>query len=330
MTTVDDLTAAGLVRHDVDAHGTRIHVAEMGAGPLVLFVHGFPESWYSWRHQLPAVAAAGYRAAAIDVRGYGSSEAPDAIEAYRLVELAGDCLGVVETLGAETAVVVGHDWGSPIASTAALLRPDVFTAVALLSVPYTPRSSPRPTEVFRMMGGEHIFYIDYFQEPGVAEAEIADDPERWLLDMAWSSSGDAPPPGPDEPQGAVVVEGGRFDDRFQTPDEMPSWRTADDQAFYAAEFARAGFTGGLNRYRCVDHDWMDLRAFHGAPIRQPSLFIGGEKDGPTVWMGAAIAAFDRTLPGLHASVVLPGVGHWIQQEAPEATNDLLLDFLAAL
>ncbi len=330
MTTIDDLTAAGLVRHDVDARGTRIHVAEMGSGPLVLMVHGFPESWYSWRHQLPALAAAGYRAVAIDVRGYGSSDAPEAIDAYRLVDLAGDCVGVVEALGADTAAIVGHDWGSPIASTAALLRPDVFTAMALLSVPYSPRSSPRPTEVFRMMGGEHTFYIDYFQEPGVAEAEIADDPDRWLRDMAWSASGDAPPPGPDQPSGFVVVEGGRLDDRFQTPDEMPAWRTAEDQAFYVAEFARAGFTGGLNRYRCVDLDWVDLRAFHGAPIRQPSLFIGGEKDGPTIWMADAIAAFDRTLPGLHASVVLPGIGHWIQAEAAEATNDLLLDFLASL
>ncbi|HAZ56309.1 MAG TPA: epoxide hydrolase, partial [Acidimicrobiaceae bacterium] len=169
----------GLVRHDVDAHGTRIHVAEVGEGPMVLFVHGFPESWYSWRHQLPAVAAAGYRAVAIDVRGYGSSECPSEVDAYRLVNLVGDCVGVVEALGEAGAVIVGHDWGSPIASTAALLRPEVFRAVALLSVAYTPPNEFRPTDVFRMMGGDDTFYIEYFQEPGVAEAEIGTDPARW-------------------------------------------------------------------------------------------------------------------------------------------------------
>jgi len=329
MTKLEQLTAAGLVRHDVDAHGTRIHVAEMGAGPLVLFVHGFPESWYSWRNQLPAVAAAGYRAAAIDVRGYGSSDVPEAIDAYRLVDLAGDCVGVVEALGEDQAVIVGHDWGSPIASTAALLRPDVFRAVAMLSVPYGPRTGHRPTDLFRMMGGEHTFYIDYFQEPGVAEAEIAADAARWLEGFTYSGSADAPPPAPGEIVGPVVTAGGRLDDRFRYPDGPLGWRDADDHAFYVGEFARAGFTGGLNRYRCVDHDWVDLRAWHGAPLHQPSLFIGADADGPTNWMGAAITAFDRTLPGLHASVILPGVGHWIQQEAPEETSAALLDFLGS-
>ena len=170
----------GLRRHDVDAHGMRIHVAEVGEGPLVLFIHGFPESWYSWRHQLVALAAAGYRAAAIDVRGYGSSEAPEEVEAYRIIHLAGDCVGVVEALGESTAVIVGHDWGSPIAAAAARLRPDVFTAVALLSVTYEPRNEHRPSEVFRAIGGDEEFYIEYFQEPGRAEAEIAEDPARWL------------------------------------------------------------------------------------------------------------------------------------------------------
>ena len=207
MGRLDDLIAAGLVRHDVDAHGTRIHVAEMGTGPLVLFVHGFPESWYSWRNQLPAVAAAGYRAAAIDVRGYGSSETPEAIEAYRIIDLVGDCVGVVEALGEERVVIVGHDWGSPIAAAAALLRPDVVGAVALLSVAYTPPNEARPTDVFRMMGGDNTFYIDYFQAPGVAEAEIAAEPARWLEGFSYSPSGDAPPPGPDAPPGVGVPAG---------------------------------------------------------------------------------------------------------------------------
>ena len=330
MGRLDDLMAAGLVRHDVDAHGTRVHVAEMGAGPLVLFVHGFPESWYSWRNQLPAVAAAGYRAAAIDVRGYGSSETPEAIDAYRIIDLVGDCVGVVEALGEERAVIVGHDWGSPIAAATALLCPDVVRAVALLSVAYTPPNEARPTDVFRMMGGDNTFYIEYFQAPGVAEAEIAADPARWLEGFSYSASGDAPPSGPDEPPGFVVTAGGRLDDRFQYPDGPLAWQDADDRSFYVGEFSRAGFSGGLNRYRCVDRDWVDLRAWRGAAIRQPSLYIGGEKDGPTIWGAGSIARYGETLPGLHASVILPAIGHWIQQEAPEATNAALLDFLGAL
>ena len=330
MTTISDLTATGLVRHDVDAHGMRIHVAEMGTGPLVLFVHGFPESWYSWRNQLPAIAAAGYRAAAIDVRGYGSSDTPEAIGAYRIIDLVGDCIGVVAALGEESAVIVGHDWGSPIAAAAALLRPDVVRAVALLSVVYTPPIEARPADMFRMMGGEHTFYIEYFQEPGVAEAEISADPARWLEGFSYSASGDAPPPGPGEPPGFVVTAGGRLDDRFQYPDGPLAWQDADDRAFYVGEFSRAGFSGGLNRYRCMDRDWVDLRAWRGAAIRQPSLYIGGDKDGPTIWGAGSIARYGETLPGLHASVVLPGVGHWIQQEAAEETNGLILDFLASL
>ena len=320
----------GLRRHDVDAFGTRIHVAEVGEGPIVLFVHGFPESWYSWRHQLPAVAESGWRAVAIDVRGYGSSEAPEDIGAYRLVHLAGDCVGVIEALGETSAVIVGHDWGSPIASAAARLRADVFSAVALLSVTYDPRNEHRPSEVFRAMGGDDEFYIEYFQEPGRAEAEIAVDPARWLEGFYFSASGDSPSLAEGEKPMGLVAQGGKLRDRMRFPDGPLDWMSANDLAFYVGEFARAGFTGGLNRYRCVDLDWADLRAWHGVPLRQPSLFIGGERDGPTLWGAGSIARYPQTLPNLHASVILPGVGHWMQQEDAAGVNAALLGFLASL
>ena len=320
----------GLRRHDVDAFGTRIHVAEVGEGPIVLFVHGFPESWYSWRHQLPAVAESGWRAVAIDVRGYGSSEAPEDIGAYRLVHRAGDCGGVIEALGETSAVIVGHDWGSPIASAAARLRADVFSAVALLSVTYDPRNEHRPSEVFRAMGGDDEFYIEYFQEPGRAEAEIAVDPARWLEGFYFSASGDSPPLAEGEKPMGLVAQGGKLRDRMRFPDGPLDWMSANDLAFYVGEFARAGFTGGLNRYRCVDLDWADLRAWHGVPLRQPSLFIGGERDGPTLWGAGSIARYPQTLPNLHASVILPGVGHWMQQEDAAGVNAALLGFLASL
>lgn len=316
--------------HDVDALGTRIHVAEMGEGPMVLFVHGFPESWYSWRHQLPAVAAAGYRAVAIDVRGYGRSSAPLAVADYRMVCHVADNVGVVQALGEQTAIIVGHDWGAPISWNSALLRPDVFTALAILSVPYNPRGPLKPSEGFRLLGGDEEFYIEYFQEVGRAEAEIEADLARWLLGFYYAASGDAPSRG-DGKSMATIAPGGKLIDRLAWPtDGFPAWMSEDEFGVYLGEFARTGLTGGLNRYRNADRDWHDLAAWHLAPIRQPALFLGGEKDGPTRWGGAAIERFNLNLPNLHKSVVIPGSGHWVQQEAAETVNAELLEFLAAL
>jgi pimeloyl-ACP methyl ester carboxylesterase len=318
-----------LRQRSVSANGIRVHVAEAGEGPLVLLVHGFPESWYSWRHQLPALAGAGYRVAAIDVRGYGRSSRPAAIEAYRMLAHVADNVGVVEALDEETAVIVGHDWGSPIAANTALLRPDVFRAVALLSVPYSPRGTNRPTEVFKRLGGDEEFYINYFQQPGRAEAEIEEDVRSWLLGFYFGASGEAGRP-PGGGSLATVAMGGRLRDRFVIPDHLPSWLTEDDLDFYTAEFERTGFTGGLNRYRNVDRDWEDLAAWSGRPIEVPSLFIGGDKDGPTLWGAQSIARYDRTLPALRGSHILPGCGHWTQQERAGEVNDLLVDFLGSL
>jgi pimeloyl-ACP methyl ester carboxylesterase len=313
----------------VSANGIRIHLVEMGDGPLVLLVHGFPESWYSWRHQLRAIAEAGYRAAAIDVRGYGRSSAPVAIDEYRMLKLVADNIGVVAALGESQAVIVGHDWGAPIAATSCLLRPDVFRALALLSVPYAPRGQTRPREVFRAMGGEEEFYIEYFQQPGRAEAEIEEDVRSWLKGFYYSASGDAPR----SAGGATMVtipRGARMRDRFTIPEKLPAWLPEDDLDFYVAEFERTGFSGGLNRYRNVDRDWEDLAGFAAQPIRVPSLFIGGDRDGPTVWGAHAIARFPQTLPGLRGSHILGGCGHWIQQERSHETNDLLVGFLRGL
>lgn len=314
------------VHRVVDANGIRIHLVEQGEGPMVLLVHGFPESWYSWRHQLPALAAAGYRAVAVDVRGYGRSSKPDAIEDYRMVQHVADNVGVVQALGEDRAVIVGHDWGSPIAANSALLRPDTFHAVALLSVPYAPRSRTRPTDAFRLLGGDEEFYISYFQEPGRAEAEIEPDVRTWLLGFYFTASGDARPV--DGGTAATVKPGGRLRDRFTFPEELPAWLGPADLDFYAGEFERSGFRGALNRYRNVDRDWEDLAAFTHRPITVPALFIGGERDGPTRWGAGAISRFDVNLPALAGSHILPGCGHWVQQERAADVNALLLDFLA--
>ncbi|MEY9930597.1 pimeloyl-ACP methyl ester carboxylesterase [Catenulispora sp. GP43] len=310
----------------------RIHLVEQGVGPLVLLVHGFPESWYSWRRQLPVIADAGYRAVALDVRGYGRSSKPADPAAYRMVELVEDCAAVVEALEESNAVVIGHDWGAGIAANAALLRADVFRAVGMLSVPYAPRGGPRPSDVFAQMGGEEEFYVSYFQEAGRAEGEIEPDVRGWLAGFYAALSADTMP-GPGEPSPYFVTRGGgnggRLRDRFPAG-RLPAWLTEADLDHAAAEFERTGLTGALNRYRAVDRDWKDLAAFDGAPITQPSLFIGGALDASTTWLADAIEAFPHTLPALSAAHILDGCGHWLQQERPEEVSRLLVSWLESL
>ncbi|MFG2158239.1 alpha/beta fold hydrolase [Streptomyces olivaceus] len=313
----------------------RVHLVEQGSGPLVLLVHGFPESWYSWRRQLPALAAAGFRAVAVDVRGYGRSSRPDTVEAYRMLDLVADNVAVVEALGERSAVVVGHDWGANIAAHSALLRPDVFRAVGLLSVPYTPPGGPRPSDVFAGLGDAagpfagQEFYVSYFQEPGRAEAEIEPDVRGWLAGLYAALSADTMP-APQEPDPHFVAPGGRLRDRFPAAGRLPAWLSEEELDVYAGEFERTGLTGALNRYRNMDRDWEDLAAHEGAPITQPALFLGGALDASTTWLSDAIEAYPTTLPRLSAAHLLDGCGHWLQQERPEETNRLLTEWLAAL
>ncbi|MFD8562686.1 alpha/beta fold hydrolase [Streptosporangium canum] len=319
---------AEITHRSVSVPGGRIHVAEQGSGPLVLLVHGFPESWYSWRRQLPALAQAGYRVVALDVRGYGRSSKPAAEDSYRMLALVEDNVALVRALGEESAVIIGHDWGSNIAATSALLHPEVFRAVGLLSVPYAPPGGPRPTGIFAQMGGEQEFYVSYFQEPGRAEAEMEPDVRGWLAGFYAALSAETMP-GPNAPDPHFVSPGATLRDRFPSG-RLPSWLTEDDLEVYAGEFERTGMTGALNRYRNMDRDWKDLADFNGAPIKQPALFIGGTLDASTTWMADAINAYPATLPGLVSSHLLDGCGHWIQQERPEEVNQLLTEWLTAL
>jgi pimeloyl-ACP methyl ester carboxylesterase len=322
------IPASGLRHRLVPSPAGRIHLVEAGAGPLVLLVHGFPESWYSWRHQLPVLAAAGYHAAAIDVRGYGRSSKPSDVAAYRMLDLVEDNVAVVHALGEPSAVIAGHDWGSPIAANSALIRPDVFPAAALLSVPYTPRGGRRPSTVFARMGRDEEFYVSYFQQPGRAEAEIEPDVRGWLSGLYAALSADTmPASGAPDPH--FVSPGGTLRDRFPAG-PLPGWLSEEDLDVYAGEFERTGLTAALNRYRNMDRDWDDLAGFDGAPIRQPTLFIGGALDASTTWLADAIKAYPATLPGLAASHVLDGAGHWIQQERPGEVNQILTTWLAAV
>ncbi len=308
-------------------NGMRMRVAEQGSGPLVLFCHGWPESWYSWRHQLAALAAAGYRAVAPDMRGYGGTDAPTNVEQYTMLHLVGDMVDLVKVLGEKQAVIVGHDWGAPVAWTSALLRPDLFRAVAGMSVPFTP---PGKIDLLSALEaqGVHTFYMQYFQTPGVAEAELERDVEASLRRIYYSGSGD----GPERTTFGVLEPGAGVLNNTVDPATLPVWLPPEDIAYYADEFKRAGFRGGLNWYRNLRRSWELLAPWRGCVIRQPSLFIAGARDSVLKFPAsqAQIDAYSRTLPGLRGCHILDGAGHWIQRERAEAVNVLLLAFLKGL
>lgn len=311
----------------IDSNGISLRVAEMGSGPLVLFCHGWPESWYSWRHQLKAVADAGFRAVAPDMRGYGASEAPSPIESYTQMHLVGDMVGLVTALGEKQAVVVGHDWGAPVAWNSALLRPDMFRAVVGMSVPWTPPSYVDALSALEKLGIK-TFYMQYFQRPGLAEAEFERDIANSLRRIYFSGSGDAP----ERSSFGVLDEGGGFLDKTVNPDKLPAWLAQSDLDYFAAEFKRAGFRGGLNWYRNLRRNWELFAPWRGQPIKQPSLFIAGSRDGVLKFPASMkqIAAFPQTLPGIRGSVIIDGAGHWIQQERPAEVNQALIKFLKGL
>ena len=308
----------------IKANGIKIRVAEQGEGPLILFIHGFPELWYSWRHQLPALAAAGYHAVALDVRGYGGSDAPKSVEAYSMKHMTADVTGVLDALGAKEAVVVGHDWGSLIAWNCALLYPDRIRAIVALSVPYFPRPALPPTQLFKKVYQDNFFYILYFQKPGVAEAELDADVRRSFLVLMYEQSGDAPQ-GSRKP---LKKKGAKLLDGLPKPEHLPSWLADADLAYYTGEFERTGFRGGLNRYRNMDRDWEELSHLGEAKVQQPSLFISGEHE--AVLEFVSLEGMKAHVPNLRSTVMLPGGGHWIQQERPAEVNNALIEFLNEL
>jgi pimeloyl-ACP methyl ester carboxylesterase len=319
----------------IGANGIQIHYAAQGKGPLVLLCHGFPESWYSWRHQLPALADAGYRAVALDMRGYGGTSKPQAIGAYNLSNLVGDVVGAVSALGAEQAVVVGHDWGAPVAWYSALMRPDVMRAVAVLSVPYM-QPFPLPDgltlgQVMAGAAGDREYYRLYFQEPGLAEAELEEDVRRTVLSLLYTASGDIIRDGV-HPQGmdGHFPKGQRFIDQMVVPQRPPAWLTDADVDFYAKELGAAGFRGGLNWYRNIDAIPSILAPFIGARLKQPALYLYGEHDLIAGNTPDALAQMEAALPDLRGVVRCEGAGHWLQQERPEEVNRALLQFIGSL
>lgn len=306
------------------APGVALELFEAGAGPPVILLHGFPELAYSWRHQVAPLAAAGFRVIVPNQRGYGASAAPPAIEDYDIEALAGDVAAIVRWAGAP-AVVIGHDWGAPVAWHTALRYPELVRAVGSLSVPHAARAPRPPLDLMREAAGpDHIHYIDYFQQPGLAEAEFEADVRAGLAGFYWSISGDAPR----EERFRPIPRGGRFIDSFAPPAALPAWLTEADLQVYVDAFTASGFRGGLNWYRNVNRNWERSADLAGAVVRQPALFVTGSRD--PARNPPAIDRLREVVPGLRVFAILDGCGHWTQQERPAEVTALLREFLRSL
>jgi pimeloyl-ACP methyl ester carboxylesterase len=279
-----------------------------------------------------ALAEAGYHAVAPDMRGYGQTDRPDAIDQYTLLHHVGDMVGLLAALGHSTAVIAGHDWGAPVAWHSALLRPDLFRGVIGLSVPYRPHGNIRPTTVMPQTA-DAIFYQLYFQEPGVAEREFESDPRTTVRQMLLNASGDSGRvPGVGGAPGMVPRAGGFVGSLGSAPDRLPPWVHEEDIDFYAEEFRRTGFRGGLNWYRNIDRNWELLAPFRGAKVTVPALYVAGDLDLVVRFPGMdkLLPALKDVVPGLRKTIMLPGCGHWTQQERPHEVNAAMLEFVKTL
>jgi pimeloyl-ACP methyl ester carboxylesterase len=306
-----------LTHRTVTLSGLRFHIAEQGRGPLVLLCHGWPECWYSWRHQLRALADAGFHAVAPDMRGFGQTDAPEDMSAYTVVHNVGDMVQLVSTLGEKQAVIVGHDWGATVAWTAALLRPDIFRAVVAMSVPYRVRSPVAPLKALSDAGTTN-FYWQYFQTPGDAEAELGRDVDRTIRTLLYGQG-----------VSLMLKPGKGFLGESIVPEQMPAWLTEADVAYDVETYKRTGFRGGLNWYRNIDRNWELSASWDGLKIQQPALFIAGEDDGviKAVTGAKALEQLSANVPGLKRKYLIPATGHWVQQQRATEVNAAVLEFL---
>jgi pimeloyl-ACP methyl ester carboxylesterase len=318
----------------IATNGIRVRAAIQGEGPLVVMVHGFPESWYSWRHQMAPLAAAGFTACAIDVRGYGGSDKPQAVDAYTMTNMTADVAGVIDALSpGKPAVVIGHDWGAPIVWMTALLHPTKVRGVAGLSVPYTGQPPAPLNHIFKAMYTDQgkFFYMAYFQNEGVAEAEFEADVRGSLRKLYYAASAQADGRWGNnhKPVDEPMLKG------LPDPDPFPAWLTPGDIDYFVNEFQRSGFRGPINRYRNFERDWAMINAVEDRKIHQPSLFIAGAQDMVLKMFGdgnpdTLINVMREHLTDFRGAHIVPGAGHWTQQEAPEATTGHLIDWLATL
>ncbi|GAA4820974.1 alpha/beta fold hydrolase [Tomitella cavernea] len=324
----------GAVAHSLPVDGGTLHAVEIPVAELrgvpVVFCHGFPGSWFSWRAQLPALAAQGRRAIALDMRGYGASLRPTDVAAYDRRTTVADMAAVLDALGIDRAVFSGHDFGAALAWDLPLWMPDRVAGLAQLAVPRLPRSPLRPSDAFAMLAEQHFFHQHYFQAPGVAEAELDAAPAEFLHRLMYALSGQGDyyacwrRPSTDE-DGAAT---GYIASLPAAPPLPWPWLTADEFAFYVDEFTRSGFTGGLNWYRAQDLAWEQNEPHDGAQITVPTAFIAGADDPVLTMLGTrCLDKMAATVPGLAVQEILPGAGHFVQMEAAGDVNRILDGFL---
>jgi pimeloyl-ACP methyl ester carboxylesterase len=324
-----DATLPGVTHRMVEANGIRIHVAERGTGPLVILCHGFPECWYSWRHQLQTLAEAGFRAVAFDLRGYGRSDSPAEVEKYTLLHYVGDVVSLLDTLGVEQAVIAGHDIGAAVAWQAALLRPDRFRAVMALGPPFRPRAfgaSSAPPTTLMPRSEDAVFYQLYFQSPE-AETALGRDVRRVFRSQFYALSGDRPASaGGGFAAGMVPLKGALLPD----PEALPGWITESDVDVYVSQFTRTGFRGALNWWRNIDRSWELMAPFDGISVSVPALYMIGDRDMLLAVFRQVVAEQPAFVPKLQPAVILPGCGHWTQQERASEVSAAMIGFLRQL
>ena len=317
----------GVTLRYIEVNDITMRIAKAGDdGPLVLLAHGWPESWYSWRHQLKYLSELGYRVVAPDMRGYGGTDAPIAVDDYNIENIAADMVGILDHLGEERAVMVGHDWGAIVAWQTVQFYPNRFDGLIAMSVPFAGRQERSPMVEWRETFGDNFYYILYHNEPnGVAEREYDSNPRELLSRLYLSPRSPRESPAITDPRASA----GGWIGRLGAPKSLPSWLSAFDLNYFVGEFERAGFRGGVNYYRNFHRNWELTESLKNAHIGIPTLFIAGERD--VVIGGASEArlqgAMSRVVNDLRGVILVPEVGHWVQQEAPDVVNQAMSDFL---
>lgn len=318
------------IKHNIiNVNGINLHVAEQGEGPLVILCHGFPDLWYSWRHQLVALAEAGFHAVAPDQRGYGQTDIPESTDDYDILKLSSDIIGLTYALGEKKAFIVGHDMGSTVACHCSLLRPDIFQSLVLVSTPYFQNNwqDLKPSDTIKQLLdnlGEFDLYINYFQEPGKAENELEENVQKTFLKYFYTQSANSIL---EDRWNFIFNKSERYIDTLSLPENIPEWLDTNDLNYYTKEFVRTGFKGGLNWYRNLDRNWELTSFLNGAKIIQKAIYIAGEADGVVNMLKEQFDILETTVPNIKEKIILPDTGHWLHQEKPEIFNKIIIDFL---
>ena len=319
----------------IDTNGITLRAAVEGEGPLIIMVHGCPESWFSWRRQIPVIAEAGYKVVAIDVRGYGGSDKPHAIEEYTLKKIGADIVGIIDFFEEDQAILIGHDWGGPIVWYTSLLNENRISAVAGLSVPYFPQREVSPLDAFEVIYKDKFFYQLYFQKEGVAESEFEPDLRKYLESTYFSIDARGMKKQFENPLNAMNKgPNTKYLDDVVEFESYPDWINKDEMNYLINEFENSGMRGPLNRYRAQKIDFEELKDFRDKKLKQPAALMVGSLDPVNFFIGDGYKdtehlkeVFEPVYENLIKTELINDVGHWTQQEAPEEVNRFLIDFL---